>query len=243
MTSYLPPTTPAQNANNVSTSIQREGKMFVQLWDGTTKLLVNADGSLSTLSVGTTVISGGTYLYDGNHPNRIAGIDSVTYAIETIDYTHHEIHSGSHYYVQGHILMDDLDVMRIKMVTPDTEKWLHFIFKINSTGICHTTLDEAASGGMTGGANVVPINNNRNSTNTSGAVLTSGVTAATGYVLRLEDDQWGAAGFKENIGGGGGREDELMLKQNTTYLRTFTSGADGNIVQFKASWYEHTNKE
>ena len=49
MTNYLPPTTPAQNANNVSTSIQREGKLFVQVWDGTEKVQVNPDGSISTI--------------------------------------------------------------------------------------------------------------------------------------------------------------------------------------------------
>jgi hypothetical protein len=48
MTSYLPPKTPAQNPNNVSTSIQREGKLFVQLWDGTEKVQVNPDGSINT---------------------------------------------------------------------------------------------------------------------------------------------------------------------------------------------------
>ena len=53
---------------------------------------------------------------------------------------------------------------------------------------------------------------------------------------------WGANGFKETIGGGSSRDDELVLKSGTTYSRTFLSGAADNIVQFKASWYEHTDK-
>jgi len=73
-------------------------------------------------------------------------------------------------------------------------------------------------------------------------VLTGGVTVPTGYTLRLESDKWGADGFKENIGGGSGREDELILKRNTVYCRGFVSGADNNIIQFKASWYEHTDQ-
>ncbi len=170
------------------------------------------------------------------------GVDSCTRTLQTIDYSHHEIHGGDHYYVQGYLELGDGDVHRVKFVTPDTAKWLHFIFEIKSTGICASTLDEGASGGMTGGSSVVPINNNRNSTKTSGITLTSGVTAATSYVKRVENDKWGAEGFKQTIGGGGGRDDELILKQNTTYLRTFTSGAADNIIQFKASWYEHTNK-
>jgi hypothetical protein len=169
-------------------------------------------------------------------------VDPATWAIEVIDYAHHEIHGGSHYYVQGFIELDDTDTFYIKLVTPDTTKWSHFIFDIKSSGICTAYLDEGATGGMAGGVGVTPINNNRNSANTSGMVLTSNVTVATSYVTRLEADKWGASGFKETIGGGSGREDELILKQNTTYLRTFISGADANIIQFKASWYEHTSK-
>jgi len=167
--------------------------------------------------------------------------DDCTNALTTIDYAHHEIHEGSHYYIQGFLELADEAVFRVKLVTPDVAKWAHFVFSISSTGICSTTFDEDASGGMANGAAVVPINNNRNSENTSGLVLTSGVTAASTYVKRLENDKWGAQGFKQNIGGGSGREDEFMLKQNTTYLRTFTSGADDNIIQFRASWYEHTS--
>jgi len=170
------------------------------------------------------------------------GIDVVTRSLITIDYSHHEIHSGSHYYTQGFLELDDTDTFFIKMVTPDTTKWSHFIFAVSSTGICTTYLDEGASGGMAGGSSVLPLNNNRNSSNTSGMFFTSGVTNATAFVTRLESDKWGTAGFKENIGGGGGREDEILLKQNTTYLRTFISGANDNIIQFKASWYEHTSK-
>lgn len=71
------------------------------------------------------------------------------------------------------------------------------------------------------------------------SVETAGGTGSTNTL----DVQGGANGFKETIGGGSGRDDELVLKQNETYLRTFTSFADDNIVQFKASWYEHTDKQ
>ena len=169
-------------------------------------------------------------------------VDSSSGAFEVIDYAHHEIHSGSHYYIQGFIVLDDAEDFFVKLVTPDSTKWSHFVFNIQSTGITTTYLDEEATGGMAGGASKVPLNNNRNSNKTSGMTFTTGVTDATTYTTRLENDMWGANGFKETIGGGSGREDELILKQNTTYLRTFISGADDNIIQFKASWYEHTSK-
>lgn len=174
---------------------------------------------------------------------RSPSIDATTYALNTIGWGHHELHDGDHYYLQGFLELSNDDTFHVKLVTPNTTKWAHFVYNIKSTGICETYFDEGAVGGMTGGASVIPLNNNRNSTNTSGLVFTSGVTNATTYTVRLESNKWGADGFKETIGGGSGREDELMLKQNTTYLRTFISKADDNIVQFKASWYEHTNKE
>jgi len=171
-----------------------------------------------------------------------SGIDAVTEVLETIDYAHHEIHSGSHYYIQGYIELNDTDTFYMKLVTPDTPTWSHFIFDVKSTGICSTTLDEEATGGMTGGASITPINNNRNSVNTSGMILTGGVTVCTSYTTRLEDDKWGADGFKQTIGGGSSRTDELILKQGTVYCRGFVSGANNNIIQFKASWYEHESR-
>ena len=181
-------------------------------------------------------------LHDPDDPSRQAEFDNLFKVPIVIDVAHHEIHEGNHFYIQGYLELDDTDTHYIKLVTPDTLEWSHFIFDIRSTGICTTYLDEGASGGMAGGSGVTPINNNRNSSNTSSLVITSGVTVATGYDLRLESDKWGANGFKENIGGGSARTDEFIFKQNTTYLRTFVSGADSNIIQFKASWYEHTSE-
>ena len=169
------------------------------------------------------------------------GIDASTRALEVIDYAHHEIHSGSHFYIQGYLVLASGASAYSKLVTPDTGKWVHFIFNIRSSGITTTYLDEDAVG-ATGGTVMTPINNNRNSSSASALVFTAGVTNATSYTTRLENDKWGAEGFKEVTGGGSGRDDELVLKQNTTYLRTFISESDDNIIQFKASWYEHEDK-
>ncbi len=169
--------------------------------------------------------------------------DIITHALQTIDYAHHEIHAGSHFYIEGYATLAEDAVLRVKLVTPDTNKLAHFQWAISSSGICETTLHEAPSGGMTGGNAVTPLNNNRNSSTTSGIVITSGVAAATVAGTQISNAKWGAAGFKSTIGGGTARDDEIVLKKNTIYLRTFTSRAADNIVQFKASWYEHTNRE
>jgi len=75
--------------------------------------------------------------------------------------------------------------------------------------------------------------------NKSGMVITAGVAVATTYIQRVDNIQFGI----KNVGGAVSREDELVLRQNTVYARSFTSGTANNIVNFKASWYEHTDEE
>lgn len=170
-------------------------------------------------------------------------LDASTHGLLTIDYVHHEIHAGSHFYVTGHTILADEGILRVKLVTPDSAAFAHFRWGISSSGILQTSLYEDASGGMAGGAGVTIFNNNRNSAKVSGLILTSGVAAADTAGTLIDDAKWGTTGFKVNIGGGASRDDEIVLKRNTTYLRVFTSGAADNIVQFRASWYEHTDRD
>ena len=171
-------------------------------------------------------------LWDGS--NEIPS-DGITNALRTIDYPHHEVHAGSHYYIEGFTTLANAGTLYVKLVTPDTTKWSHFLWIINSSGILTTTLVEAPTGGLTGGS-VAPIfNSNRNSANTSGNVVTTGVTVPTGGTI-ISQSSWGS---RSGSGGGQSRDAEIILKQNTTYGRTFLSGAASNIVNFRASWYEH----
>jgi hypothetical protein len=238
-------------------------------------------------------------------------LDSATGAVETIDYAHHEIHGGSHFYIQGGVTLQNTDTWYATILTHDSAKWMHFLFAIKSTGILATTLDEdavVAAGGLrstihannrntscwtgshTGAGNAAVLTDSAqawtpdaliglqvfngtdsssgfitaNTANTvtatlaggtdndwdagdkyeinkSLAIFTGNTAVASAYTQRLEAESWGADGFKETIGGGTGREDEFVLKQNAKYQRAFTSGANDNYVQFKASWYEHTH--
>lgn len=164
-------------------------------------------------------------------------LDSTTNAVKTIDYPHNEVHSGSHYYIEGYTTLDSGVSMYVKLVTPDSTKWSHFQWEISSSFILTTTLTEDATGGMTGGVSVTPRNSNRNYPDASGMAIKSGVTVNTGGTI-IASASWGA----KSDGGGHSRENEIILKQNTTYCRAFTSSTNSNIVAFRASWYEHSNK-
>lgn len=238
-------------------------------------------------------------------------IDTATRSLQTVDYAHHEVHSGSHYYIEGYTTLGVGGTLYVKLVTPDLSSWSHFIWAIGSNGILTTTLDEDATGGMAGGAVTTIHASNRNvkcwtgahdggnneatvmtdsgasftvdgligyqifnttdgssgvitdndgttvtvaalaggtdndwdtndvyEINPSRLVITSGVTACTGYTQRVSNISFGS----RSSSGTGSREDELVLKQNTVYCRSFTSTVASNLINFRASWYEHTDK-
>jgi len=175
-------------------------------------------------------------------------LDNLANAVKIIDYPHHEIHDGRHFYIEGHTTLDDGDpdpatgTLYVKLVTPDTARWSHFTWDIVSNGILETRFYEGSSGGMADGSNVTPLNNNRNSSNTSGMTITSGVTVATTLGTLISNRKVGGAGFKSTFGGQSSRDDEIILKQNTTYLRSFVRSSDANVVAFKAMWYEHVSR-
>ena len=238
-------------------------------------------------------------------------IDNITNSLKTITYPHHEIHAGSHFFMEGYTTLGVGGTLFVKLVTPDIGQWSHFVWDIGSNGILVTTFDEDATGGMVGGVVETIHANNRNMNcwtgrhtggnneatvltdagqaweideligfqvfntldgssgvitdndatsvtvaalaggtdndwdtgdeyeiNKSRIVITSGITTCTDYLQRISNMSFGS----KSVGGTSSREDELILKQNTTYCRSFTSTVASNLVNFKASWYEHTNR-
>ena len=180
--------------------------------------------------------------------SKVIRIDGATEGLNVISHAEHSIHEGNHFYMEGYITLDDTDEFYVKLVTPDTTKWAHMSWDIVSTGELTTEFYEGASGGMTGGTSVTPLNSDRNSSNTSGMTITKNVTAPTDTGTTISQKKFGTSGGGGFFGGGaaGGGSDnlssELILKQNTTYCRKFLSGTDGNIISFRAVWGEHTNK-
>jgi len=93
---------------------------------------------------------------------RILRLDASTHAMKTIAYEHAEVHSGSHFFINGHASLGVGGTYYFKLTTSDTAKWGHFTWKLNSTGILVATLDEDATGGMAGGLGGNNAANNRN---------------------------------------------------------------------------------
>lgn len=238
-------------------------------------------------------------------------IDAATYAMDTIEYEHHEIHSGSAFFLEGYTTLGNGGTLYVKLVTSNTTRWTHLVWEIWASGILTATLDEDATGGMAGGTRPTIHASNRNTNcwtgthtgannqatiltdatktwtvdelvgmqvfnttdgssgiitantadtvtvaalaggagndwdtndtyeiNQTGMVATSGVTACTGYIQRIEDVSFGSRA----AGGEHSHVEETILKQNAVYCRSFISGVAANVVGFKATWYEHTDR-
>lgn len=185
-----------------------------------------------------------TTLY--SNTGRPASIDSATNTLQIIDYEHHEIHSGSHFFIEevGELAINT--VYDIQFTTPDTTKWSHLTFKLDCESETEWYIYEGASV-ITAGTTVNPVNNNRNSStvsvNTVAMISNGSVTDAN-----ADTDVSGATLLGRGIIGSGKgnlgndtRANEIILKQNTTYCLRAVAVAAG-YIDFNITWYEHTNK-
>lgn len=65
----------------------------------------------------------------------------------------------------------------------------------------------------------------------------------TAVGIRLGGQSAGdAANPNAGIPGEGGRDQEIVLRGDTTYIFRFTSGVNGNVLSYLGEWYEHTDK-
>lgn len=163
--------------------------------------------------------------------------DEATEATVMIDYPHHEIHEGNSYFINGND--DDLDSgenITITIITPNTLRWMHATFNAEGTDAIHLFLYEGAAVNSTGSA-VMVVDRDRNSSTTTGATIRTGDTFSSLGTLLY---QWHTR--DKHVAGQYGSREEIILKQNTTYLYVIESEVNDNGVSAIISWYEHTNK-
>lgn len=168
--------------------------------------------------------------------------DSSTLADIVIDYEHHEIHSNSHFFNEDNAELDNLITLNIGMRTADTRKWVNLVWEILSQGIITFQVFEAAN--ITwDGTDLTAYNNNRNSLDTSNLVeFQRNPTVVSPGTLLSEAIIGDSTNPNQGIPGGGQRNREIILRQNTSYLFRIISGVNGNILTYLAEWYEHTDK-
>ena len=177
---------------------------------------------------------------------RSPKVDSITKAQMTIDYSHHEMHSGSFYFVKGWADVDgagtNLDFL---WVVPNTAAWPHATWEIAGEAEFTLYLYEDVTT-VADGASVAAINANRNSGNTSGVATYSGPTLDTGALGDGGNGGtliWaGKIGSGKNATGDRRTSNELIGKQNAKYwFRINKEAAGTHWIDYYFGWYEHTN--
>jgi len=188
---------------------------------------VQEDGTPGQLITGVDYVAGKS------------GVDASTETLQTIDYSHHEVHSGSAFLVWDRKDLSNAAVQDYSIVTPNTTKWPHLILEITSEAEACVQLYEVPTLSADG-TPFTAYNKNRNSAKVATTIVndTPAVTA-TGTTIIFED-QWGSG---KQVGGGSRGVEEFILKQNTKYLIRITNlTTSSNFISVHFNWYEHTNK-
>lgn len=174
---------------------------------------------------------------------RHAKLDTATHTMQTIDYAHHEVHAGSHYYVTYPFTLDaTTDTRSVLIDTPNTTKWAHMIWNLTGSAITEVWVYEDTT--LTSTDAITVFNNNRNSTDSATVALYNyGTIASSTDNGTLIWHQKSGSATNQSRGSMTTRNDEeLILKQDAIYRIHFATETTGNFCNIKLEWYEHTDK-
>lgn len=170
-------------------------------------------------------------------------MDASTHTLQTIEYEHHEIHSGSAYFVVRSELLESAGDAEVRIATPDTNKYAHMTIEVDAAIAATVELWAGTTKTHEAVNAITPLNRDFNSTNSSGLTIChtpGGAQAGDANLIQYV----GAASVSGKVAEGGGTSSrhEFILKRNTAYYIKATSRADGNAISIILDWYEHTDR-
>lgn len=185
--------------------------------------------------VGNPVLGAGTNDIGKVHVTNGAGADwdiDVSGSGSVIKHEHRKIHEGKHYFIRD-FETEALDDTIEWIVTVPAGTTPHLKFEIVGTDVIEVVVYEGTTG-VVGGTTATPINNNRNSSNTSAMTIVKDPTSISNDGSRI----WGASVGANKTVGAILAQEELPLKYSTSYLFRITSKGNGNIISYYGKWYE-----
>lgn len=186
--------------------------------------------------------------------NRTPHMDGKAQAFITLPNNHSYIHQGQHYVAGYSAQLTTGQVLTLGVVTPiitrGTSHEYHLVYDFNAGDEASIEILEDVTS-FSGGASNTPMNNNRNSNNTTELVITHGHTGSnlitpTGGSLLYPIMYLGEAGgkFAGSVGSNMRDDDEILLKSNSKYLFRLTDlSASTNNAMIMVKWYEYADKE
>ena len=186
-------------------------------------------------------------------------LDKATNTLQTMDYSHHEIHGGSaftcHFSQTAPTNVGEMTI--IAFWTPNTTKWIHMLLEGSSTAASTITIYEDSDLDVDEGTDLAIYNRDRNSGTAStvlsvetvpeaGKATSYTVAQAAGATLStakpIYQKYLGAAAAGADTAGEARDTHEFILKQNTQYAFVIANTtADNNTHNIVLNWYEHTN--
>ena len=167
-------------------------------------------------------------------------VDNTTHTLQIIDYEHHEIHAGSHFFYTDSVALASAATQDYLITTPNTTKWAHLIFSASGSAVTQVQIYEGSN--KTGTTPQTVFNSNRNSLTEATVTVHKGTSGGSTDGTLIWQRKSGAATQQSRSGMESSRNAEKILKQNTKYIIRITSGTDGNLTNIQLDWYEHTNK-
>lgn len=173
---------------------------------------------------------------------QVPRVDAYTHTLQVIDYEHHEIHAGSHFFYYDYD--GDVDTTAPKyyrLTTANTTKWIHIQFGLQSEGSGTWQLFENPTINAAGTTATV-FNNDRNSLTASTLTVAYDATT-TNDGTQIKVWRTGSGTNAPSRAGSESRSSvEIILKQNEDYVLKFTPDADKAKTKVEFLFYEHINK-
>lgn len=190
---------------------------------------------------------------------RAVRIDSSTHAMETITYSHHEIHGGSSFTCHYNNDVTNIGEMTvIAFNTPNTTKWVHVVVEYESSAASYFAIYENPSIDDDEGTQLTIYNRNRNSATAATVTSIETVPVANKATSYNEAQAAGAnittttelaraylgSGERKSVGAGGRGITEFVLDQNQQYAFMLVATTNDDCTHnLTLDWYEHTDKD
>jgi hypothetical protein len=167
-------------------------------------------------------------------------IDKSTRALNVIDYPHHEVHAGSHFFFFDAISLNAEGSQYYLIEVPNTTKWAHLLMLLDGSAITQFRLYENTD--KQGDEPQSIFNSNRNSLTAPELTIYKGVVGGSTDGVLLMNYKGGASSQQSRQSSGISHEEEIILRQGVNYILRVNSGTASNLINVHFTWYEHTNK-
>lgn len=152
----------------------------------------------------------------------------------TIDYVHAKIHGGESFVATHSVSVGTATAVSV-LITPPMSERIHLDYSVEATNSGTWTFSEAP--GASGGSALVSFNRDRDSSNSSGVLISHTVTYASSGTV-MESHCIGTAGHGDSSGGSGQSRHEFVLSTTKQYLLRFVAFNAATNVAVNLSFYE-----